>query len=125
MSTKQTRRSVSISGAVYDRLKAHCVKESVSMSGLVEELLRGRLDMEQRETVRKLETRSNNHVEVVRTVASATVHPKAKPKNGTARPAPTADAAPRTYGLTKKQLAERRVKISEADERRAGNIFTF
>jgi predicted CopG family antitoxin len=114
MSSKQTRRSVSISGEAYAQLKEHCAREGASMSGTVEEMIRRRLAMPQR----------GEKVEVIRTVATAPVHPKAeaKPKNGTR--VVTADASPRTYGMTEKQLAERRAKIEEA-HRRAGNIFTF
>ena len=37
---KQTRRSISISGATYDLLKAYCQKHDRSMSSIVEETLR-------------------------------------------------------------------------------------
>lgn len=36
MSKKQTRRSISVSGDTYDRLKAHCDEHQLSMSGVVE-----------------------------------------------------------------------------------------
>jgi len=40
MPRKQTRRSISISGATYDLLKAYCVKHDRSMSSIVEETLK-------------------------------------------------------------------------------------
>lgn len=48
MASKQTRRSISVSGDLYDRLKAWCEQRNVSMSGVVEEELRKRLGMEAR-----------------------------------------------------------------------------
>ena len=36
---KQTRRSVSIRGTTYDRLRDHCAKTGLSMSDFVEQLL--------------------------------------------------------------------------------------
>lgn len=46
MATKQTRRSVSISGIAYDALKEHCEKDKSSFSGVVENLIRAYLGME-------------------------------------------------------------------------------
>ena len=40
MPRKQTRRSISIKGTTYDRLKAYCLKHDRSMSSIVEETLR-------------------------------------------------------------------------------------
>lgn len=48
MASKQTRRSISVSGDLYDRLKAWCEQNSTSMSGVVEEVLRKHLGMEAR-----------------------------------------------------------------------------
>ena len=48
MSSKQTRRSISISGDCYDRLKAYCERENRSMSGVVEDEIRKFLGMEAR-----------------------------------------------------------------------------
>jgi predicted DNA-binding protein len=42
--TNQTRRSVSISGRTYLRLKAFCARHEKSMSGYLEEIIRERLD---------------------------------------------------------------------------------
>lgn len=49
MSTKQTRRSISVSGDCYDRLKAYCKRENRSMSGVVEDELRKFLGMAPRD----------------------------------------------------------------------------
>ena len=49
MSSKQTRRSISISGDCYDRLKAYCEHENRSMSGVVEDEIRKFLGMEPRD----------------------------------------------------------------------------
>ncbi len=43
MASKQTRRSISISGAMYVRLKAYCLEHDRSMSGFVEQVLRSSL----------------------------------------------------------------------------------
>lgn len=45
MSSKQTRRSISISGDCYDRLKAWCEANGRSMSGICEDEIRKFLDM--------------------------------------------------------------------------------
>lgn len=41
MAAKQTRRSVSVSGSTYDRLKTYCAYHNCSMSGVVEKLILG------------------------------------------------------------------------------------
>jgi len=51
MVRNQSRRSISISGTAYTALKAHCDKEGCSQSGVVEELLRGFLDLPDREAL--------------------------------------------------------------------------
>ena len=43
MPRKQTRRSISVSGPTYERLKAYCESTSQSMSGVTERLLLGDL----------------------------------------------------------------------------------
>lgn len=48
MSKKQTRRSISVSGELYDRLRTHCEANNTTCSGVVEELLRSYLGMEER-----------------------------------------------------------------------------
>jgi len=48
MSKKQTRRSISVSGELYDRLRTHCEANSTTCSGVVEDLLRSFLGMEER-----------------------------------------------------------------------------
>lgn len=45
MPSKQTRRSISISGPTYDALKEHCKEQDMSMSGFVENLLKGTLKL--------------------------------------------------------------------------------
>lgn len=116
MSTKQTRRSVSISGELYEKLKAYCAKNDTSMSGVVEAITRAHLDMTPRsiDEVTKKYADPPKEVEVVITGASAAVHPKAKGVNGKEH----------SYGLSPKELEARKAKIVEA-HRRAGNIFTF
>lgn len=49
MSKKQTRRSISVSGTVYDRLRAHVDANGTTCSGVVEDLLRGFFGMMERE----------------------------------------------------------------------------
>ena len=39
MAKKQTRRSVSIRGTTYDRIRSYCERNGLSMSELVEELI--------------------------------------------------------------------------------------
>jgi hypothetical protein len=48
MSSKQTRRSISVSGDCYDKLKAWCEANGRSMSGICEDEIRKFLDMEPR-----------------------------------------------------------------------------
>ena len=51
MVRNQSRRSISISGTTYAALKAHCEKAGCSQSGVVEELLRGFLNLPDREAL--------------------------------------------------------------------------
>jgi hypothetical protein len=48
MSKKQTRRSISVSGELYERLQAYCLANGKTGSGVVEDLLRSFLGMEER-----------------------------------------------------------------------------
>jgi hypothetical protein len=48
MASKQTRRSISVSGEAYDRLKAYCDAHNVSMSSVIENETRKFLDMQPR-----------------------------------------------------------------------------
>lgn len=48
MSKKQTRRSISVSGELYERLQAYCLAHGKTGSGVVEDLLRSFLGMEER-----------------------------------------------------------------------------
>lgn len=50
MSSKQTRRSISVSGALYDKLKAYCDEHGDSMSNFVEARCREFFKMEPRAT---------------------------------------------------------------------------
>jgi len=45
MAKKQTRRSISISGNTYQKLRDYCADEECSMSGLIEDLLKELFDM--------------------------------------------------------------------------------
>lgn len=45
MSKKQTRRSISVSGDLYDRLKEYCDQHGLSLSGVVETQLRRHLGL--------------------------------------------------------------------------------
>lgn len=47
---KQTRRSISISGPTYSRLKAHCEEKGCSMSSVVEQLLKDTLPAQRKDT---------------------------------------------------------------------------
>lgn len=49
MSRKQTRRSISVSGTVYDRLRAHVDEHGTTCSGVVEDLLREFFEMPDRD----------------------------------------------------------------------------
>ena len=51
MASKQTRKSISITGDAYWALKARCEKDGKSMSGVAEVLIREFLDMPEREAV--------------------------------------------------------------------------
>lgn len=44
MSKRQTRRSISVAGVTYRRVKLHCDTTSVSVSGFVEQLIACALD---------------------------------------------------------------------------------
>lgn len=44
MAKKQTRRSISVKGLTYQRLKAHCDAEGVSVSGYLEGIIQDSLD---------------------------------------------------------------------------------
>lgn len=118
MSSKQTRRSVSISGALYEKLKAYCQEQGISMSGMVETLTRAHLDMTPRsidDVAKKYADKpAEEKVEVVITGATARVHPSAKPANGKEH----------TFGMSEKEREARKQQIMEA-HKRAGNIFTF
>jgi len=48
MSKKQTRRSISVSGELYEKLQAYCQANGKTGSGVVEDLLRSFLGMEER-----------------------------------------------------------------------------
>lgn len=48
MSKKQTRRSISVSGETYDKLQAYVEQHGSSCSGVVEDLLRPFLGLEER-----------------------------------------------------------------------------
>jgi hypothetical protein len=51
MASKQTRKSISITGDAYWALKARCEKDGTSMSGVAERLIREFLDLPGREAV--------------------------------------------------------------------------
>lgn len=53
MSKKQTRRSISVTRATYERLKEYCDGRNLSQSGIVESLIREKLGMELREPTPK------------------------------------------------------------------------
>ena len=117
---KQTRRSLSISGELYEELKIHCAKEGTTQSGLVERLMREHLGMEKRTMGRPRPAESpDKPVEVVRSRVTVKVNPKAKQEPVSDRPPPKELA----YGMSEDEIASRRV--TEADRREAGNIFTF
>lgn len=44
MAKKQTRRSLSIEGTLFHRLKEHCAQQNISVSGFMEELIHKKLD---------------------------------------------------------------------------------
>lgn len=46
MARKQTRRSISLKGLTYQRLKNHCEAKGRSISGYLEEIVAARLDAE-------------------------------------------------------------------------------
>lgn len=50
MASKQTRRSISVSGALYDRLKAYCEANNDTMSNFIEARTREFFEMEPRAT---------------------------------------------------------------------------
>lgn len=50
MSKKQSRRSISVSGTLYDRLKVYCEANNDSMSNVVEARIREFFEMEPRAT---------------------------------------------------------------------------
>ena len=75
MAHKQTRRSISISGLTYDRLKAHCLEKGCSMSSVVETLLKDSLP----ETGLKSST---NRMEQIRAAAEKTNSRSSSPTEG-------------------------------------------
>jgi hypothetical protein len=44
MAKKQTRRSISVKGITYQRLKDYCEQEGVSVSGFLEDIIAEKLD---------------------------------------------------------------------------------
>lgn len=74
MSSKQTRKSISITGTAYWALKARCEKDGKSMSGVAEVLIREFLDLPERGVVTKDARLAKHHVE---SVAPKSVAPKA------------------------------------------------
>ncbi len=53
----QTRRSISIRGLSYQRLKKYCEEANLTMSGMVESLIMAELDRLDRPTETELETK--------------------------------------------------------------------
>lgn len=53
MASKQTRRSISVSVSLYERLKVKCDADNLSMSGVVETEIRKYLGMEPRDLTPK------------------------------------------------------------------------
>lgn len=53
MASKQTRRSISVSMSLYEKLKVRCDAENLSMSGVVETEIRKYLGMEPRDLTPK------------------------------------------------------------------------
>jgi len=51
MASKQTRKSISVTGDAYWALKARCEKDGTSMSGVAERLIREFLDLPEREVL--------------------------------------------------------------------------
>ena len=44
MAKKQTRKSISVKGITYQRVKDHCDREGISVSGFLEEIIAAKLD---------------------------------------------------------------------------------
>ena len=112
MSKKQTRRSISVSGELYQRIKTHCGENGQSMSAFVEGLARDFIGTPQRDkdvarshedaATRAVEADGNNG----KTVDTTSIWPH--------RIAPKDDH--------KHNTSAEEFRIAE---RRAGNIFTF
>lgn len=79
MSSKQTRRSISVRGTTYDALRRYCDRQDRSMSDVVEELLAKLFDEDGARTIRARPMLANK-------VARATQAAAHKPVG---RPAPT------------------------------------
>lgn len=56
MASKQTRKSISVTGDAYWALKARCEKDGTSMSGVCEGLIRDFLELPQRDRDAKVAT---------------------------------------------------------------------
>jgi hypothetical protein len=116
MSRKQTRRSISVSGALYLRIKTHCGENGLSMSGFVESLARDFIGMEPR----------NSQVQVS---APAPASHKDRETNtddsSSSKTVDTTELWPDRIAPADDHKHNSSAEDLKVTERRAGNIFTF
>lgn len=71
MASKQTRKSISITGDAYWALKARCEQDGTSMSGVCEGLIRTFLDLPEREAIARAIPRSSARPNLPRSYSPA------------------------------------------------------
>ena len=119
MSSKQTRKSISVSGELYTAIREHVAFHgNTTGSGLVEDVMRDYLEMEQRTMGRPRPPEPKDKpIEIVTTKVTTKVNPpKAKPK----RVKPKASALE-----ARRAQIEKAHKAKQAALEASGDIFTF
>lgn len=116
MASKQTRRSISVSHDVYERLKAWCDANHDSMSNVVEVQTRKFLGMEPRSTTADKQSASTDR----KTSTEVRVKTSELSEKSTWVPAIELPARVDTI----KEVAEAR-KVLTPDQEKAAKIFTF
>jgi hypothetical protein len=109
MSSKQTRRSISVRGTTYDSLRRYSAAQSRAMSDIVEELLAGLLAKQSALPKAQSRVSAPSKRTVAARVVRAPAPPVAAPRSGApGRPAPTPAA---------KVTGTRRVEAPRGDYR--------
>lgn len=141
MSAKQTRKSISVSGELYQAIRQRAEREGTTGSGMVERAMRHHLGLPPRQNgkpdirkadlpparsigrpVTKLKEQTapqSDAVEVVKTTASVSVTARAEP------PLSPSEKLRRERAEKFKEWDQKQREKQEAQAREASNIFTF